>query len=177
MEAIDCIFCGGKADDAPIVIEENGFTGRQCPDCGLVYISPRPSRAEISDLYEHDGADAALEAHLRADFVKRLHARHTMSILKRHARQGALLEIGAGTGYFLAAARKAGFDVRGCELNPLQAAFINERLNIPCEQADLEDASAGETFDIIYHCNVLSHLYDPIEVFHCTNRRLRPGGC
>ena len=177
MESIDCIFCSTSEAEARVVVEENGFSGRQCPNCGLVYISPRPTLAEISNIYEHENADMAIEAHLRADFIKRLHARHTLGILKRHAGGGSLLEIGPGAGYFLRVAREAAFDVRGCELNPLQAEFINRRLGIPCEKALLEEAFPGETFDVIYHCNVMSHLHDPVGVFHTTNRRLKPGGC
>ena len=56
MESIDCIFCNTSEAEARVVIEENGFSGRQCPACGLVYISPRPTLAEISNIYEHENA-------------------------------------------------------------------------------------------------------------------------
>ena len=127
MEAIDCIFCSTSAGDASVVIEENGFEGRQCPNCGLVYLSPRPALAEINSLYERDNADRAIEGHLRADLLKRLQARHALSVLRRYATGGSLLEIGPGVGYILEAARDAGFDVRGAKLNPLRRPIRRRR--------------------------------------------------
>lgn len=162
METIGCIFCKNKENDARIVIEENGFLGRKCPHCGLIYISPRPTPAEIVNLYQRDQAHASAESHLRADFTKRLHAGHSLSILERYKKQGHLLEIGAGAGYFLDEARKAGFDVYGIELNPTQTDFINRKLDIPCETTTLTGSYDNKIFDIIYHCDVISHFYDPI---------------
>lgn len=44
MEFIECIFCKRYSDR--VVITENGYTGRKCPICNLVYISHRPSFSE-----------------------------------------------------------------------------------------------------------------------------------
>ncbi|GAI49710.1 unnamed protein product [marine sediment metagenome] len=41
MEEIMCIFCEKESDQ--VVIKENGFKGKKCPTCGLIYISPRPT--------------------------------------------------------------------------------------------------------------------------------------
>ena len=54
MEDIGCIFCGTEGSAA--IIEEKGYTGRKCVRCGLIYVSPRPSRHEVVDLYGHDAA-------------------------------------------------------------------------------------------------------------------------
>ena len=54
MNEIKCIFCDTKSDR--VAIRENGYQGKQCPDCGLIYISPRPSLQEVIDLYGHDEA-------------------------------------------------------------------------------------------------------------------------
>jgi Zn ribbon nucleic-acid-binding protein len=54
METISCILC--RVDDSFPIIQENGYTGRKCRRCGLIYISPRPSREDIKDLYAHDQA-------------------------------------------------------------------------------------------------------------------------
>ncbi len=41
MEYIQSIFCHRSSDQ--IVIEENGYKGRKCSQCGLIFISPRPT--------------------------------------------------------------------------------------------------------------------------------------
>ena len=88
-----------------------------------------------------------------------------------------MLEIGAGAGYFLQEARKNGFDVFGIELNDILAKFIIENLGIPCEASPLSDSTFdGKLFDIIYHCDVISHFYDPLLEFEKMNRKLKKGG-
>jgi SAM-dependent methyltransferase len=50
-------------------------------------------------------------------------------------------------------------------------------MHIPCETVPLSDRSfGGRRFDIIYHRDVLSHLYEPISVFQNINRALNENG-
>ena len=175
MEDIQCIFCNRSSDQ--IVIEESGFKGRKCPQCGLIFISPRPTFSEILNLYVHNQARASAQLRIYADFIKRLYARHHLAIIKKYIRSGSLLEIGAGAGYFLEEAKKEGFEVYGIELNKVQANFINHTLAIPCEESPLDESSFdGRKFDIVYHCDVISHFYDPIAEFRKTNDKLSDNG-
>jgi len=174
VESINCIFCGKESKR--IVWTENGYTGRKC-DCGLIYISPRPSTDEIKELYTYDHGSASADSHIQAEVSKRLDARFKLQMLKKYINRGSLLEIGPGAGYFLDEARKEGFEVFGNELNLELAKFISEKLEIPVETAVLNDFSFhGIKFDIVYHCDVLSHFYDPFEEFSKFNNRLNKGG-
>jgi SAM-dependent methyltransferase len=173
MEPMSCIFCG--VDDSFPAIREHGFTGRKCRRCGLIYISPRPSRDEVANLYGHDHARISAREHLAAENYKRLHARHTLAILRQHATSGRLLEIGPGAGFFLEEARAAGFAPHGIELNPAQVEFIRGR-GIPCVAETAAQAFAGQSFEVIYHCDVISHLHDPIAEFRAMHGRLGERG-
>jgi 2-polyprenyl-3-methyl-5-hydroxy-6-metoxy-1,4-benzoquinol methylase len=175
MESIDCIFCRRGREDPPIV-EENGFVGRKCGECGLVYISPRPPLAEIVNLYAHDHAHISARHHIAAARVKRAAARHHLAVLRRYVSRGSLLEIGPGAGHFLDEARRLGFDPYGIELNEIQAAYLRDELGIPCETRVLAEAFSGRCFDVIYHADVISHFYDPIAEFHTMSARMNPGG-
>ncbi len=175
MENITCIFCNNPSE--LIAIKEFGYTGRKCNICSLIYISPRPSYSEIANIYSEDKASAYAASIIPDDLSKRLIARNTLKLLRLHKKGGAILELGAGAGYFLDEARKIGFEVYGIEPNKIQADFIKNTLNIPCEITTLTESSfAGRDFDIIYHCNVLSHLYDPIEEFKKMNKKLKSDG-
>lgn len=174
METITCIFCNGSDRD-PVVMVENGYTGKQCSNCGLIYISPRPSFEDITYRYKCDEAHISAGSHIEDSRVKRRYSRYTLSVLLRFIKGGDLLEIGAGAGYFLREAVKAGFQSHGLELNPIQAKFIND-LGFPCETKSLTDSYPGHSFDVIYHCDVLSHFFDPIAEFKTMNQRLVPGG-
>jgi SAM-dependent methyltransferase len=174
METISCIFCGEGESHA--LIEENGFTGRKCPRCGLIYISPRPAAEEIANLYGHDEAHLTAEAQTAAERYKRLHARNALRVLRRYAKCGKLLEIGPGAGFFMDEARAAGFSPYGIELNRLQSESIRNNLSLPCESRTLADAFPGERFDVIYHCDVISHFSDPIAEFKLMRERLSEKG-
>lgn len=172
---IDCPLC--DVQDSHVLIEENGYQGRKCSGCGLVYVSPRPSVDEIHDLYGHDEAGVSAQSHITSAFPKRLYARHHLDLIQRYQRSGRLLEIGAGAGYFLDEARKRGFDCHGLEFNPVQRTYITDRLLIDCEQASLGNSSyINEKFDLIYHCDVISHFYNPIEELGLMNHVLNIGG-
>lgn len=107
----------------------------------------------------------------------RLTARHDVSLVRRHVTNGSLLEIGPGSGSFLASARARGFAVYGTELNPRQAQFISDVLGIPCATSLQEARDLGPPqFDVVYHCDVLSHFYDPLEEMRAINSLIRPGG-
>ncbi len=175
MEEIQCIFCNINSDE--IVIEENGYKGRKCPKCGLIFISPRPSFDEISNMYYLDQSHISAESHISGNFIKRLYAKNNLKIIMNFMKKGSMLEIGAGAGYFLDEARKKGFKVYGIELNGIQTDFITNNLGIPCEKLPLSSSSFGENmFDIIYHCDVLSHFYDPITEFKKINNKLKKNG-
>ena len=174
MDEIRCIFC--KIESNHVVIEENGYKGKRCPQCGLIYISPRPSLDEIVDLYRLDDAHLSAEFHISSDFSKRLYARHHLGIIRSFVKSGTLLEIGAGAGYFLDEARRTGFNPHGLEFNPIQADYIRNQLGIPCEESPLHTPIfEGKQFDVVYHCDVISHFFDPISDFKKINELMKDG--
>lgn len=177
METVGCPLCG----DAPSepAIEENGFVGNRCDGCGLIYVSPRPAPDEVAAFYVEDRAHVAAEVHLAGadSSSERRRARRTLREIRRHAVSGRLLEVGAGGGVFARTAREAGYEPLAVEVNPVQAAFIRDELGIDC-RTSLEEVEAmdGARFDVIYHCDVLSHFSDPVGEFHRLHALLRPGG-
>lgn len=179
MEEIDCIFCEGSASS--VVIQESGFDARQCANCGLIFVSPRPSADETSSLYLSDSAHLSAKFHVEAQRsrVNRAEVRYRLSVLRKHIRPGSTIaEIGAGGGAFLVEARAQGFDVQGVELNPLQAEHIREALGIPCAEslAALVEATGRQTHDVVFLRDVVSHFSDPIGEFAAFNAALPPGG-
>ncbi|MGI8715007.1 MAG: class I SAM-dependent methyltransferase [Solirubrobacteraceae bacterium] len=177
MQEISCVLCD-HSHSVPIIYE-SGFTGRQCTECGLIFVSPRPSEREIAEVYEHGEAYLSPEFFVQSPeaVASLLRAQRDARLIRRYAPGGALLEIGPGRGTFLAAARREGFDVHGVELNPTQASFIRDRLGIACAES-LDGASelGPGRFDLIYHRDVLSHFYDPHAEMGRLRDLLKPGG-
>ena len=174
-EKLACILCG--SDNNPVVIKENNYTGKKCESCPIIYVSPRPKKEEVINIYGHDDAYIPAHAHVESAGPKRQHARYMLTLITQHCQHGKILEIGAGAGYFLDEARIRGFDPYAIELNPAQAQFIEQTLHIPCERASLSSNSWAEhQFDLIYHCDVISHLHDPIAELGIMYDKLVPGG-
>jgi SAM-dependent methyltransferase len=91
--------------------------------------------------------------------------------------RGRLLEIGCGDGFFLAAAKAIGYEVAGVEPHPGRARRAAEALNIEVRCSLLEDLHwPGARFDVVYHCDLLSHFPDPIAALRKMSALLAPGG-
>lgn len=171
---INCIFCNKSS--GYIAWEENGFTGKRC-ECGLLYVSPRPSLQEMVDWYNSKEANLSASARIQSEFFNRLNSRHRLKLLQKHRTKGRLLEIGPGGGYFLDESSGKEFEPFGVELNLTQAKFIRERFGVPIETDPFSEHSFnGIPFDIICHFDVLSHFYDPISEFKKLYQRLKQEG-
>ncbi len=158
-----CAVCGGTS--ARVVWRENGYEGRACA-CGTVYTEPPPV---------HDVVDPTIHGHLESYYAAP--ARRRVRWLVRHRPRGRLLEIGCGEGHFLAAARAAGYDVAGIEPHPARARRAAARVGVPVECALLEAwRPEGARFDIVYHCDLLSHFADPVAALRTMTGLLAPGG-
>ena len=175
LQPIDCIFCGPGAG-SDVLIRENGFDGRQCRECRLIYVSPRPSLAQIIDLYGHDEAYVPQVRTWRPGSPSGCTPRPALDILCGYKTSGDLLEVGAGAASS-STRRKRGFNPFAIEFNGIQAEHMRETLRIPCVGKPLaEDPFPGQAFDVVYHCDVVSHFYDPISDFRASRRALRDDG-
>jgi SAM-dependent methyltransferase len=80
-------------------------------------------------------------------------------------RAGKLLDVGCGTGNFLAAARNAGYDVSGTELDRDAARFAKEQVRLPqifpLSIFDFVQQHSGRKFDVVTFFEVLEHQAAP----------------
>lgn len=95
-------------------------------------------------------------------------------------RGGTLLDIGCGTGNFLAAARDAGYQVTGIELDRNAARFAKEELDLqrvlPLTVADFSKEYPEERFDAVTFFEVLEHQAAPVEFLQKIRSCVRAGG-
>ena len=94
--------------------------------------------------------------------------------------RGELLDIGCGTGNFLAAARSAGYAVSGTELDRNAAQFAKEKLGLPrvlgLTVSEFADKYPGEQFDVVTFFEVLEHQASPVEFLQKVKSCVRPRG-
>jgi 2-polyprenyl-3-methyl-5-hydroxy-6-metoxy-1,4-benzoquinol methylase len=94
--------------------------------------------------------------------------------------RGELLDIGCGTGNFLAAACKEGYRVTGIELDGNAAKFAKERLGLervlPLTIAEFARHHPDERFDVVTFFEVLEHQTEPAEFLKSVRACLKPQG-
>jgi SAM-dependent methyltransferase len=158
-----CLICGSKA--GRVVCRKGGYDGHLCP-CGGLYLSPPPPP---------DAVDPTIDPH--PDFFYALPAAMKVHWLARSHPGGRLLEVGCGAGHFIAAALRDGYQVSAIEPHPARARLVYERLGVEVECALLEDSRLPpQSYDVIYHCDLLSHFPDPDFALRRMARLLRPNG-
>jgi SAM-dependent methyltransferase len=158
-----CAVCDGMSSH--VVWRENGYEGRACA-CGTVYTTPPPAL---------DAVDPTADAH--PDSYYAAPAPRRVRWLQRHHAGRRLLEIGCGEGHFLAAAQAEGYRVVGIEPEPGRARRAAARLDASVECALLESCRVRPAqFDVVYHCDLLSHFADPVAALRKMTAFLAPGG-
>jgi SAM-dependent methyltransferase len=183
LQHVPCYLC--ESTLASAWAEEAGYEALRCGGCGLVYVSPRPPDAEISDavaLGMHGDEEAVLstvsggiEARRVEQFRRRL-----VSLLGNTLGADPVvrwLDVGAGYGEFVLAVRKvvhAGSSVEGIEPCEPKARWAETHHGFIRSGRTLGDCPGP--FDVVSLMNVLSHLPEPVAFIHQLSDRLEAGG-
>ena len=188
-EHVACPTCG---EDSPRTyrhnmyrIEKMRFHLVRCP-CGMVYVDPRPDGPTIERMYDDldyysegytcgvatDGYFERREEYLAED--DRKIARIEREIGRT---SGDLFELGSAGGFFLEAARRRGWRVRGVEISPPAAEYSRREFDLDIHVGRLADAPCEDAcFDLAVAEHVLEHTTRPDDILVRLRRLLRPGG-
>jgi SAM-dependent methyltransferase len=162
---VACAVCGGI--ETRRLYTKFGYSIGRCARCGLVYSNPRaPSEAVLarySREYFWNEYLPALGVIDGAYELAQFDVRYAPLLeLLRPAPGRRLLEIGCGAGFFLKAAERAGWRVRGVELSEEGARFARDRLELDVRREPAEAIAADiETFDAAVMLDTIEHLFDP----------------
>ncbi|HEU0100058.1 MAG TPA: class I SAM-dependent methyltransferase [Allosphingosinicella sp.] len=161
----------------------------RCADCRSLYLDPQPTPETIGlayqDYYTHaaiPSADPPAEERrgLRAALVGRL-SRSEPGYSERvplpaGANRPKLLDVGCGNGEYLGRARKAGWEVFGCDFDP--AAVVAARQSgAEVRQGGAESfLDSRGSFDAVTLSHVVEHVHDPAGLLALCLDLLKPGG-
>ena len=166
-----CPACAQSADSSPLEHSHQSAL-YACARCGLQFW--HPAKMPDASWYEaaYQGRDAA---------VMPLEPGHLFFLSDPQApRKGRLLDIGCGTGNFLAAARAAGFAVTGIEPNQNAARVAQERYDLrevfAILPTDFQQAHPLDKFDTVTFFEVLEHQEDPRAFLHVAKALLKENG-
>ena len=146
----------------------------RCDDCGLVYRNPVERAAELSEIYEEAGPDDAV---LRAlhDTQRSAYDAQAARLTEIFGRRGTGIEVGSYVGAFLAAARDAGWQFTGVDVNAETNAFTRA-LGFQVDDGTIESLDAERRADVVAIWNCLDQLADPASAVRAARAHLTTGG-
>jgi SAM-dependent methyltransferase len=182
LESTNCPLCGsgsGIRRYAGAPFEPYGLIA--CADCGLQYLSPRPTESATSALYASDdyfgGGASGYSAYARQELALRATFRRLLQNLTQgHSTGGSLLEVGCGFGYLLDEARPFFARRVGTDFSA-SAVQIARRHADAVYHGDIDAVPPGPAFDCVIASQVIEHVHRPHQFIGTLLQRLRPGGC
>jgi 2-polyprenyl-3-methyl-5-hydroxy-6-metoxy-1,4-benzoquinol methylase len=176
-----CALCGSM--DAQPVLEKtiNGpgaalpFRLWRCSSCNLVRTEPQLTPQALEPYYREEywgGIGPADVNWIRRD------QRHRTGFLYRFRREGSVLDVGCGLGFFLRALDPKRWDRYGIEPMPVpyrEAARSLGSDRILSKELTAAGLPSGR-FDVVTFWDSLEHLPNPRAILQEVGRLLRPGG-
>lgn len=171
-ETIPCPVCAGTHFTALFKVQEEPFV--RCQGCGLILINPRPLYAQVLETYDADYSQGYVN---KAPSKRRRAARHIRRIGK-YVRGGRWLDVGCSAGFIVEAARKAGYEAHGVDVEEWGVRYAREELGLANVVAGLlEDQHYPDGhFDVITAYEVIEHVPDLNGFVAELARLLAPGG-
>jgi SAM-dependent methyltransferase len=168
-----CIVCG--SDDSRIRFEKQGRDFLECRDCGLVWIHPLPTRAEVDARYRSAYSSGEYASFADAHETRDLISEHRLERVLEVARPGRWLDVGCSTGSFVAAAVSAGCVAEGLDISR-EAVEIARENGLLAHHGRVEDFEPSQPYETITAFDVLEHSPEPRSFVKRLRGWLRPAG-
>jgi 2-polyprenyl-3-methyl-5-hydroxy-6-metoxy-1,4-benzoquinol methylase len=174
-----CPTCGAR--EARHELDKDHMHLVRCTACDLVYVTPtfddhHYKRVYASEEYQEIVRDLGIKSH---EYRVQRFGQERVRLMAGHlvaAPTPRYLDVGCSTGFVVEAARDAGWDAAGIDLNPSAIEFGRARgldlRTVALEESGFEPA----TFDAVSLFDVLEHLLDPVRTLRACTRLLRSGG-
>jgi 2-polyprenyl-3-methyl-5-hydroxy-6-metoxy-1,4-benzoquinol methylase len=159
-------------------------------ELGMLITSPKPEESNLSKYYESDAYISHTDSSKSLidkiyQIVKNYTIRKKVKLIASLQTEGAsILDIGCGTGDFLAAAKNKGWSVVGIEPNENAKNLAIKKVNTAHTkvssfykniEAFLKD-KGDEKFDVITMWHVLEHVYNLEDYIRNLEKLLKPNG-
>ncbi len=182
-----CPVCGEPASRLRYVITR--FRIYDCARCTLVYLWPQIDDAEVRTLFERlytEGEGSVPELATYYDYtytdapdnpLVQIYERW-LDALERERAPGRILDIGCGTGLFLAVARRRGWQPYGVDDCGPATAHARSHFGLDVWDGQFSDFAAREglRFDAITMWDIIEHARAPVALLDAARAVLAPGG-
>jgi len=156
----------------------NRITVFKCKSCGFIFVANHFSEEDLKAYYNRGGesffniTDSSTQSIRlqRITEIKEL-TQGSKGITKRK-----ILDVGAGSGFFLHIAQQHGFDVFGTEFSQTNIEIAKTKYNLKLDLTPIEQNPNDGFYDVITLWDVIEHLHDPKAVVWECYRLLAPNG-
>ncbi|MFD2999847.1 class I SAM-dependent methyltransferase [Pontibacter toksunensis] len=163
-----CPICGKDEFKNFLVVTDNAvskesFVIVECENCSFKFTNPRPDLQSIGQYYESE--EYISHSNTKSGIINRAYhvvrsitTKQKVELINRHTpAKGTILDYGCGTGVFLSACKKDGWEVRGVEPNDKarEAASTETGELIAKSLQEIQ----GEKFEVITLWHVLEHIH------------------
>ena len=189
LERVVCDNCGSPKAEKLYELTDSlynfpgEFTSNRCLNCGLIYLSPRPTRELIGNYYPSDYANFRPPIENESFAIMRWMRQRKLTkrrrLIENYSQRttGDLLDVGCATGLFLNEMAQSGWRVSGVETDSYAADFARNRFELDVFTGFLQDTSyKSDSFDVITFWDVLEHTFSPHEELVNAAHLLRPDG-
>jgi 2-polyprenyl-3-methyl-5-hydroxy-6-metoxy-1,4-benzoquinol methylase len=151
----------------------------RCPQCGLITV-PAAAGEDVSGVYvgEHSVFFRDGNENYYLDDTNELNAGEKLAWVSEYLAPGAsLCDVGAGFGYFVAAAQ-ARFLASGLDISPEAVRWSQTTLGVSNRVGTIYDLSGGHEppLDAVTAWDIIEHLADPLSALASIHRALARGG-
>lgn len=177
--AKSCRLCGATtsfllgAHDRNREVDARRFAYERCDACATIQLSDVPGDLEryYDEGYHGVPSPAALRSHVAFEA-------HKVDLLLAHVSPGRLVEIGPSFGAFALAAREAGFDVTGIEMDPTCCAYLQDTVGVRAIRSSEPEAALAELppSRVVAMWHVFEHMEHPARVLEAAAGNVEPGG-
>jgi len=154
-----------------------GLELRKCRDCGTVRFASVVSMDHLYDDGYHDGtSEFGWDFESERPYQLAL-SNETLGWLETFVRQGRLIDIGGGMGYFAAIAKDRGWDATLLEPVAHACEFARENFGINAIAAGADALAAlGNEYEAVTLCHALEHFDDPLTILEQVKVAIAPEG-
>jgi SAM-dependent methyltransferase len=182
-----CPLCG--ATEARLRYRLSHSSILTCAGCEHIYLWPMPTEEEIRAMFAQlyttgDGSVAELRSYYGfcyedypANPLVQLYEKW-LDALERHHAPGRILDVGCGTGLFLAVARRRGWTPFGIDDCAEATRHAREHFKLDVRTGEFaEFAAAGDVaFDAITMWDIIEHSRAPVDLLATVRRSLGADG-
>jgi SAM-dependent methyltransferase len=187
-QPLACVCCG-NSKCTPVLtakdytVSQQSFTLLECDNCKFRFTENAPGIADIGKYYaaesyiSHTNTNKGLINQLY-HWVRSFTLGSKRRLINRTSKltKGNLLDVGAGTGFFVEEMKKAGWQVTGLEPDEQARERAMERAGIQLQNPEVLWKLAPASFDVITLWHVLEHVHDLEGYLRQFHHLLRPNG-